>query len=70
MWDGKSRAGPGSCILEGMLELFALLLGALRALLSSRADLAAENLLLRHQLAVLARPTRERPPFRSRDKLL
>ena len=53
-----------------MLELFALLLGALRALLSSRADLATENLLLRHQLAVLTRSGRKRPPLRTRDKLL
>ena len=53
-----------------MLELLALLLGALRALLSSRADLVAENLLLRHQLAVLTRPTRKRPSLRTRDRLL
>jgi transposase InsO family protein len=62
--------GRGSCILESMLELFALFLGAIRALLSSRADLATENLLLRHQLAVLTRPGRKRPPLRTRDKLL
>ncbi len=66
----KSRTGPGSCILEGMLELIVLLLGALRALLSSRADLVAENLLLRHQLAVLTRPSRKRPPLRARDRLV
>ena len=53
-----------------MLEFLALLLGALRALLSSRADLVADNLLLRHQLAVLTRPGRKRPPLRARDKLL
>jgi transposase InsO family protein len=53
-----------------MLELLVLLLGALRAGPRSRADLAAENLLLRHQLAVVARPTRKRPPLRGRDKLL
>jgi hypothetical protein len=43
-----------------MFELFALVLAALRAGLRSRADLLAENLLLRQQLAVLARPTRQR----------
>src|SRR5438132_2096683 len=37
-----------------------------------RQDLVLENLLLRHQLAVLARPTRTRPRVRLRtwDKLL
>ena len=39
----------------GMLELLVLLLGALRAGLSSRADLVAEHLLLRQQLAALTR---------------
>ena len=53
-----------------MLELFTLLLGALSALLSSRADLVTENLLLRHQLTVLTRPGRKRPPLRVPDKLL
>ena len=53
-----------------MLELFVLLLGAVRAGLPSRADLVAENLLLRHQVAVLARPARKRPPLRGRDRLL
>src|SRR5438045_6246137 len=53
-----------------MIELFILLLGALRATLRRRADLVAENLLLRHQLAVLARPGRKRPPLRSRDKVV
>src|SRR5215213_5283166 len=66
----KSRTGPGCSILEGMIEFFVLLLGALRALLSSRADVVAENLLLRHQLAALTRPGRKRPPLRARDKLL
>src|SRR5215210_284427 len=62
----------GSWIVHppGMLEFLALLLGAAHAGLRSRADLVAENLLLRHQLAVLARPTRKRPPLRTRDKLL
>jgi putative transposase len=38
--------------------------------LRSQADLVAENLLLRHQHAVLARPGRKRPPLRVRGKLL
>jgi hypothetical protein len=53
-----------------MVEVFLLLLGTLRAALRSRADLVAENLLLRHQLEILARPGRKRPPLRARDKLL
>jgi hypothetical protein len=53
-----------------MLELLVLLFGALRAVLRSRSDLVTENLLLRHRLAVLARPGRKRPPLRVRDKLL
>ena len=52
-----------------MLEFLALLLGLLRAALCDRADLVAENLLLRQQLAVLARPTRKRPRLPARDKL-
>jgi putative transposase len=53
-----------------MIELLIVLLGALHAALRSRADLIAENLLLRHQLAVLTRPGRKRPPIRVRDKLV
>ena len=54
----------------GMYEFLVLLLGVIRAGVRSRADLVAENLLLRHQLTVLARPTRKRPPLRGRDTLL
>ena len=53
-----------------MLDLLALLLGILHAVLRSHADLVAENLLLRHQLAVVARPGRTRPPLRVPDTLL
>ena len=56
-------------MLFGMIELFILLLGALHAALRSRADLVAENLLLRHQLVVPARPNCKRAPLRARDKL-
>jgi hypothetical protein len=53
-----------------MLESLALLLALVRAALRPRADLVAENVLLRHQLAVLTRPTRKRPPLHARDELL
>jgi hypothetical protein len=52
-----------------MLEYLVLLAGLFRTLLRSRAELAAENLLLRQQLTVLTRPTRSRPRLGSRDKL-
>ena len=52
-----------------MIEYLPLLVGLFRAMLCSRADLVAENLLLRQQLTVLTRPTRKRPRLRSRDKL-
>jgi hypothetical protein len=51
-------------------ELLALLLASLRAAVRDRGDLVAENVLLRHQLAVLTRPTRRRPRLRTRDTLL
>jgi hypothetical protein len=54
----------------GMLELLSLLLRSLGAAVGSRADLVTENLLLRHQLAVLTRPGRKRPPLRAGDKLV
>ena len=55
-----------------MLELIWLLLTAVLAWARPRQDLVVENLLLRHQLAVLTRPTRTRPraPHRTWDKLL
>ena len=53
-----------------MCELLALLLASLRGAVRDRTDLVAENLLLRHQLAVLTRPTRRRPRLRTRDRLL
>src|SRR5438445_12460755 len=54
----------------GMLEILALLLAAVRAALRRRRDLVVENALLRHQLAVLTRPTRRRAELRGRDKLV
>src|SRR3954464_10970928 len=53
-----------------MCEYLTLLLAVLGAALRDRSALLAENLLLRHQLAVLTRPTRRRPRLRTRDKLL
>ncbi len=52
-----------------MLEYLLLLLSLVRATVRDRDTLVAENLLLRHQLAVLTRPTRKRPRLRTRDKL-
>ena len=52
-----------------MIEYLVLLVGVFRTLLRSRADLVAENLLLRQQLTVLTRPSRRRPRLRSQDKL-
>jgi putative transposase len=52
-------------MLECLRVLAAVLCGALRC----RTDLVAENLLLRHQLAGLTRPTRKRPRLRARDRL-
>ena len=54
-----------------MIAYLLLLVSLFRAVLGSRADLVAENLLLRQQLTVLSQPTRRRPhsvtgPFRSR----
>ena len=55
-----------------MLELVWLLFVTVLAWVRPRHDLALENLLLRHQLAVLTRPTRTRPRIRLHtwDKLL
>jgi transposase InsO family protein len=53
-----------------MSELLAALFGLLRASLRARSDLVLENALLRHQLAVLTRPTRRRPPIHRRDRLV
>src|SRR6266542_979834 len=52
-----------------MLEYVLLLAGLLRTLTRTHGDLAAENLLLRPQLAILTRPTRKRPPLRTSDRL-
>jgi transposase InsO family protein len=57
-------------MLSAMIGLLALTVGLLRVSVRSRRDLVLENLLLRHQLAVLTRPTRKRTPLGGRDKLV
>src|SRR5438067_879574 len=52
-----------------MIECLLLLAALLRTAVCDRAELVAENLLLRQQLGVLTRPTRKRPRLRARDKL-
>ena len=52
-----------------MLEYLLLLLSLVRMTVRNREALIAENLLLRHQLTILTRPTRKRPRLRARDKL-
>jgi putative transposase len=52
-----------------MLEYLLLLFSLIHATVRGRDALIAENLLLRHQLAVLTRLTRKRPRLRTRDKL-
>jgi hypothetical protein len=53
-----------------MGELLVLLIEMGRAALRDRGDLVVENLLLRHQLAVLTRPPRRPARLRTRDQLL
>jgi transposase InsO family protein len=57
-------------MLPTVFGLLAVMFGLLRAALRDRRDLVAENVLLRHQLAVLTRPARRRPRLRRRDKLV
>ena len=52
-----------------MLAYLLVLLGLICAAVRDRAALVAEHALLRHQLAVLTRPTRTRRRLRTRDKL-
>src|SRR5262245_11720702 len=69
---GRNLARMGAPIAHPsrMIDVLALLLGVLSSVVRTRRDLAAENLLLRHQLAVLTRPTRRRSRLARRDKLL
>ena len=52
-----------------MIEYLLLLFGLIRAATRGRAALVAENLVLRQQVAVLTRPTRQRARLRPRDRL-
>jgi hypothetical protein len=74
VWEGKCPDGQRTRSADrhavAVSELLALLVVSLRGADRDRSDLVAENLLLRHQLAVLTRPTRRRPWLRSRDELL
>jgi hypothetical protein len=69
---GQNLARPQIGDAEGVPELLWLLLTTVLAWLRPRQDLVLENVLLRHHLAVLTRPTRTRPRARLRvwDKLL
>ena len=69
---GKTPRGRKIGDPEGVLELLWLLFTTVLVWARPRQDLVLENLLLRHQLAVLTRPTRTRPRARLRawDKLL
>jgi hypothetical protein len=51
-----------------MLDYLLLLVMFIRAMIGSHAKVAAENLLLRQQLAVLTRPTRKRPRLQPLDR--
>jgi hypothetical protein len=64
----RQTVGDACAVLDFLL----LVLATLRAACRRRSDLVLENLLLRHQLAVLTRPTRERRrvAFRRLDKVL
>jgi hypothetical protein len=74
LWEGNSSRVPRRHLASdawGMLDWLRLALIVLRAACRSRTDLVLENLLLRHQLAVLARPTRRRNiRLRRLDRLL
>ena len=74
LWDGKSPRVPlrrPAGDAWGMLDLLLVTLAVLRAACRSRGDLVLENLLLRHQLAVVTRPARRGPArLRRPDKLL
>jgi putative transposase len=52
-----------------MLASLLLLVAFARAAVSARAELVAEKLVLRQQLAVLTRPTRKRPRLRQSDRV-
>jgi hypothetical protein len=52
-----------------VVELLLLLLAVLPATIRNREDVVPENLLPRHQVAVLTRPTRKAPRLSTPDRL-
>jgi hypothetical protein len=69
-WQNVTRARIGDA--DAVLDLLWLLFETVQAAARPHQDVVLENLLLRHQLVVLNRPTRSRPQARLRlwDKLL
>src|SRR6266508_4294764 len=61
LWGGKASRELRSVMLTPMLDLFRLLFTTVQTATRSQQELVLENLLLRHQLAVLTRPTQRRP---------
>jgi putative transposase len=57
-------------VVKSVPVWLAIVLGAVSAILKSRAALQLENLALRHQLAVLHRSAKGRPPLQTADRLL
>ena len=53
-----------------MIELFRLIVGVLASLVRSRAELQAENLVLRQQINVLCRGLPKRPALNNTDRLV
>src|SRR5437773_2027938 len=53
-----------------MFDYLRLLIDLIRAALRRRSEVVAENVLLRHQLLVLSRPTRKRPRLAVHDKVV
>jgi len=72
LWGGKTSCRGQLGDAYAMLDVLWLFLTAVQAAMRPRQDLVLENLMLRHQLAVLTRPTRRQTPARLRlwDKLL
>src|SRR5262249_61918306 len=60
---------PSGARAKGSMSLVLALLGALRASLRTRSDLALENLALRHQLVLIRRRSKQ-PQFGRLDRLL
>jgi hypothetical protein len=60
----------GFLVIDGVarMDIVRMVLAFLRALMVGRAELAAENVALRHQLAVLQRSIK-RPRLRKRDRV-